>query len=393
MILGSIFSSIISPFANLFGQILALFYGFTHSFGLSIVLLTLLTMVIVFPLTRKGTRSMMRMQLFQPELMRLRNKYKTQPGATAEERQANRVKQNEEMMALYRENGISPTGGCLPMFLQFPIFIVLYDTIRGMTRTVTVGTGAHAHSVLSPQYIPKNSALYDAVVHSHGVLGFLGINLADSVRTPGPISQKIPYIVLILVAVVLQYVSMWQITNRNPAAAQANPQMQTFQKFMPLIFVFFYIVLPAGVGVYFVVSSAFRVVQQEYMYKHDPKIVEAMKEIQKKRAIETTAKAGKPTQTGKDQPALGGPAAGSRKGFRERLRDAAAGLQGGVGGGTASNGSSSASTPSAGTGGGGSRPAARNGSSTGGSARTPAGKVPPSRGGQNRSRDKRPRRS
>ena len=390
MILGSIFSSIISPFANLFGQILALFYSFTHSYGLSIVLLTLLTMVVVFPLTRKGTRSMMRMQLFQPELMRIRNKYKTQPGATAEERQQNRVKLNEEMMALYRENGISPTGGCLPMFLQFPIFIVLYDTIRGMTRTVTVGTGAHAHTVLSPQYIPKNSALYAAVIHSHGVLGFLGINLTDSVRTPGPISQKIPYVVLILVAVVLQYVSMWQITNRNPAAAQANPQMQTFQKFMPLIFVFFYIVLPAGVGVYFVVSSAFRVVQQEYMYKHDPKIVEAMKEIQKKRAIDTTAKPGKPGEKG--QPALGSPSAGPRKGFRERLRDAAAGLQGGVAEGTTANGGG-ASKPPPSTGGSGSRPAARNGTPTGGSARTPAGKGSPSRAGQNRSRDKRPRRS
>ncbi|HLI43151.1 MAG TPA: YidC/Oxa1 family membrane protein insertase [Acidimicrobiales bacterium] len=331
MILSSIITSIISPFADIFGQVLAFFYSFTHSFGLSIVLLTLTVMVVVFPLTRAGTRSMMRMQILAPELKKIQQKYKTQPGMSTEERQANRTQLNEEMMALYRENGVNPTGGCLPMFLQFPIFIVLYDVIRGMTRTVTVGKGSHLHQILSPQYIPTNSSLYHAVKASHGVLGFLGLNLADSVRTTGlSWSGKVPYIAVILIAVVLQYVSMWQITTRNPAAQQANPQMQAIQKFMPLIFVIFYIVLPAGVGVYFIVSSLFRVGQQEYMYKHDPKVQESIAQIRKMRAaIDVKAKAA----AEKSGATSGGraPAAatdGARKSFRERLRDARAGLTG-----------------------------------------------------------------
>ncbi|MHB8246543.1 MAG: YidC/Oxa1 family membrane protein insertase [Acidimicrobiales bacterium] len=400
MILGSIITTIITPFADIFGQVLAAFYSFTHSFGLSIILLTLAAMVLVFPLTRAGTRSMMRMQILQPELLKIRNRYKNKPGMAAEERQANRLKLNEEMMALYRENGVNPTGGCLPMFMQFPIFILLYNVIRGMTRTITV----HGHTVLSPQYIPK-SALFNAVVHSHGQLMFLGLNLADSVRTPGPIVSRIPYVIVILIAVVLQYISIWQITNRNPSAAQANPQMQAVQKFMPLIFVFLYIVLPAGVGVYFIVSSLFRVGQQEYMYKHDPKIVASVKEIHTRRAIDASAKPGKGggaastatttkgQRTGKPQlgkspwpfgstaPLVNGQ---PRKGLRDRLRDAAAGFQGNlpserVGGASPKDAGTESVVPTT--------PAGKNGSSQAESDEARA------RANQNRSRAKRPRRT
>ncbi len=412
MILGSIITSIITPFANVFGQVLAFFYGFTHSYGLAITLLTLAVMIVVFPLTRAGTRSMMRMQLLQPELKKIQSKYKTQPGMSAEERQQNRVHLNEEMMALYRENGVNPTGGCLPMFLQFPIFIVLYDTIRGMTRVVSVGTGHHVKQVLSPQYIPTHSALYRALIHSHGVMSFLGLNLTDSVRSPGSFAQRIPYIVIILIAVVLQYVSIWQITTRNPAAQQANPQMQAVQKFMPLIFVIFYIVLPAGVGVYFIVSSLFRIGQQEYMYKHDPKVRESIQEIHKRRDIEATAKVkgdgparaeAANRRGGAVRPsASAATSAPARKGFRERLRDARAGFAGELGPGKAQSETGAGTrSPSGGDSGepmsGAATPPAAGRSSTAsnGTSRPRANGAQPAgapSASRNRSRDKRPRR-
>ena len=65
-------STIIGPFAKIFGWILAAFFSVTHNYALAIILLTLVTMVAVFPLTRKGTRSMMQMQLLQPELLKMR---------------------------------------------------------------------------------------------------------------------------------------------------------------------------------------------------------------------------------------------------------------------------------------------------------------------------------
>ena len=154
-----------------------------------------------------------------------------------------------------------------------------------MTKTELV----HKTLVSTPQYISKKTALYHSLTHSAGKLNSFGLNLADSVRThQHSWVEVIPYVVVILVAVALQYVSIWQITNRNPAAAQANPQMQAAQKFMPLIFIVFYIVLPAGVGIYFIVSSLFRVAQQEYMYKHDPHIVEAVKQLKQRKASDPT---------------------------------------------------------------------------------------------------------
>jgi YidC/Oxa1 family membrane protein insertase len=125
VILANVLSGVISPVATIFGWLLSAFYSFSHSYGISIILLTLVTMIVVFPLTRKGTRSMMQMQLLQPELLKLRAKFKVLPGMTTQEKQEVRQKQQQEMMALYKENGVSPTGGCLPMFLQFPIFIGL----------------------------------------------------------------------------------------------------------------------------------------------------------------------------------------------------------------------------------------------------------------------------
>ena len=195
-------------------------------------------------------------------------------------------------MALYRENGVNPTGGCLPMFLQFPILIVLYDVVRGLSKMAPVVNAAgkpiivngKQNLVSTPQNIPKTSRMYHDLVAAKGQMHALGINLADSVRThQSSLVDVIPYALLVLIAVGLQYVSIWQVTTRNPAATAANPQMQSMQKFMPLIFLVLYIALPAGVGVYFIVSSLFRVAQQEWMYKHDPTIVAAIQELTRRK--------------------------------------------------------------------------------------------------------------
>jgi YidC/Oxa1 family membrane protein insertase len=301
MILASFITTAITPFAKIFGWLLAAFYSVSGNYGIAIILLTLVTMVVVFPLTRKGTRSMMQMQLLQPELLKLRSKYKKKPGMTPEERREITTKQQEEMMALYRENGVSPTGGCLPMFMQFPVFIVLYNTIRGLTRTTTEGKGKAAHLVSSPEFINTHTRLYQNLIHSGGKMQAFGLDLADSVRShQSHWIDVIPYVVVILIAVALQYVSIWQITNRNPQAG-ANQQMQQIQKFMPLIFIFIYIEFPAGVGLYFIVSSMFRIGQQEWMYKRDPHILESMRKIKEMKSKNPT------------------PVAAAPKGWRQRL--------------------------------------------------------------------------
>src|SRR5919106_2756310 len=101
-------------------------FFFTHvpgGYAVAIALLTCVVMVITTPLTLKGTRSMIEMQRFQPEIRRLQAQYKD-----------DRQKLNEEMMAFYKEHQINPVGGCLPMLIQLPVFSILFYVIRGLTN-------------------------------------------------------------------------------------------------------------------------------------------------------------------------------------------------------------------------------------------------------------------
>ena len=114
---------------------------------------------------------------------------------------------------------------------------------------------------------------------------------------------KAPYILLILMAVGLQYLQMKQLSGRNPAAQQANPQMQQMQKIFPLIFAVIYISIPAAVNVYFIVSSLFRVGQQEFMYRHDPELQASLNKL----------KARTPAEQGHRRERCSGPTEGSAR--------------------------------------------------------------------------------
>ncbi len=406
----SIIGTVLHPIFVLVGYVLAFFYGLIPNYGIAIALLTVAVMIVVFPLTRASARSMMRMQLLAPEMKKIQNRYKPKAGMSTADRQELRQKMNEEVMALYRENGVNPTGGCLPMFLQFPVLIVLYDVVRGLSKTAYLlnskGHKIYVHGVAltkpTPQNIPVTSRMYKDLVAAHGQMHFLGINLADSVRTHQPhLVDVVPYALLVLVAVGLQYVSIWQVTTRNPAASSGNQQMQQMQKYMPLIFLVLYIALPAGVGVYFIVSSLFRVAQQEWMYKHDPTIVAAIRELTARKSEPPGAAA--PGSSG-DKPggAPKGSPGPSGKGFLARMRDAAAAASGNGDGSEAeespppSASRSNQQVTGHGTNNGAKAPVARNGSRNGAGARRQGQQRPSAPGAtaksQPRSRDKRPRR-
>ena len=113
-------------FFKAFATVLAFFYDITGNYALAIVLLTLVVMIVVTPLTLKGTRSMMVMQQLQPEMRKIQTRYKD-----------DRTKLNEELLKFYKENNINPLGGCLPLLVQMPVFLVLYQVLRGLTRRVS----------------------------------------------------------------------------------------------------------------------------------------------------------------------------------------------------------------------------------------------------------------
>jgi YidC/Oxa1 family membrane protein insertase len=250
---------IFHPLFELFGLILAGIYAVIPNYGVAIIGLTLVIMAALTPVTIKSTKSMIAMQRLQPEMKKLQTKYK---GAE------NREQLNAEMMKLYKENGTSPFGACLPSLLQMPFLIVLYSLIRGLGYTVTKKGGK---IVPEPRYIPTNSEMHSNLVASGGHMHWwFGMDLSQSPFSHHGANQAlliIPYLVLIGMAIFLQYYQMKQMNSRNPQAAAANPQMQQMQKFFPIIFGVIYLRVPAGATIYMVVSSAMRIGTQEFMFR------------------------------------------------------------------------------------------------------------------------------
>ena len=263
-IVGSIFSSIghsisviFHPFLVLFATILAAIYGVVPNYAIAITLLTLLIMAILTPLTIKSTRSQLAMQRIQPEMKKIQLKYK---GST------DRVAMNEEMMALYKEHGVNPMSGCLPMLAQAPFMSVLYFVIRGLTYETHAGSPSTI--VAEPKYIPKSSQMYHDLVQSHGHMVSFGVDLSNHPFTAGlTLVQRLPLFGLIGAAIGLQYVLQWQIKRNTGQGNQPPAQMQTIQRIMPLLFAYIYFIVPAALTVYFVVSNVVRVVTQDLMFR------------------------------------------------------------------------------------------------------------------------------
>jgi YidC/Oxa1 family membrane protein insertase len=264
-------SSPFEPFFTFFATVLAWFYAITNNYALAIILLTLLVMVIVTPLTLKGTRSMMMMQQLQPEMRKIQTRYKD-----------DRQKLNEELLKFYKENNINPLGGCLPLLVQMPVFLVLYQVLRGLTRRVSdLGSGAGWMSgqfpangpsktpeivrVFDPEWINSDTKMYENLSTSTSMEAF-GMDLSESASKA--MSQGIwhamPFLVLIAIVAVTGFIQQRQIQGRNPNAT-VNPQQQMIMKIMPIFLPVISFGLPAGLVLYFAVSNLYRIGQQAFI--------------------------------------------------------------------------------------------------------------------------------
>ncbi len=222
-------------------------YDLVPNYAVAIALLTVGIMVLTTPFTLKGTRSMVKMQLLQPEMRRLQLKYKD-----------DRQKLNEELMAFYKANNLNPLGGCLPMLLQAPIFIVLYRVIRGLTER-----GPDGHFV--PKYLSDSSALSEALHKTTEMMAF-GIDLSESASKAlsDGFGTGFPHVVLVAVVAVTSYFQQRQIQSRNQNA-EIPPQQKMIMRLFPVMFVFISFVAPSAIVVYFVVSNLFRIGVQAYI--------------------------------------------------------------------------------------------------------------------------------
>ncbi len=255
---------------GLIAKVLAAIYNVVPNYGLAIMILTLVIMIVLTPLTLKGTRSMLAMQQLQPEIKKLQAKHKD-----------DRQKLNEEMMAFYRENKINPMSGCLPLLLQMPVFFVLYRVLYGLTSRAPLGNdmghltglvlGGNPSATFpnfgtfAPKYLDHSSTMYQALSKTSQMKSF-GIDLSESAlkALSGGFVRVLPFLVLVILVTATSYIQQRQVTARTNQKDQ-NPQQQMLMKIMPLFFAFISLTLPGGVVVYFLVSNVYRVAQQAFI--------------------------------------------------------------------------------------------------------------------------------
>ncbi|MBP5232753.1 MAG: YidC/Oxa1 family insertase periplasmic-domain containing protein, partial [Planctomycetes bacterium] len=207
----------LKPISVLLLWILQLFAKVVHNYGVAIILLTVLVKVVLHPLTRKSMKSQKAMQRIQPLLKEIKEKYKKDP-----------QKQQAETMRVFQENGVNPVGGCLPMLLQMPIFFALY------------GVFAYCFDIRQEPFI---RGWVDDLSHPDTIF---------TMNTGLPVLGELTINPLPLIYLVLQFVQMGMMPKSS------DPQMQAQQKmmrFMPLIFVFIFYSMPAGLVLYFAVQS------------------------------------------------------------------------------------------------------------------------------------------
>jgi YidC/Oxa1 family membrane protein insertase len=231
-------------FQELIAAVMAIIYQVLPNFGVTIIILTLVINIVVFPLTLKQTRSSRAMQEIQPEIKKLQKKHKDDPESL-----------NKEMMALYRERGVNPAGCLFPMLVQFPIWIALFRVLN------------NPGSFLQP----STRLAQDLEV---GKNGFLGLDLtasASGIMSLDGLLAASPYFLLIGLVIVSQYVQQKMLTPQTGDQDRQARQMQGMMKIMPLFFGFISYSLPAGLVVYFATSNLFRIGQQQFIFKIDGK--------------------------------------------------------------------------------------------------------------------------
>jgi len=203
---------VFAPISVLFLKALWWIHGVVGNYGVAIILLTVGIRVVLFPLMHTSTVSMRKMQKVQPKVKEIQAKYKkkkTDPQA--------RAKMNQEMMELYKQEGVNPMGGCLPLLVQLPILWALYKLFL------------HAIELRHEPF-------------------FLWIQ---------DLSAKDPY----YITPILMTATMWLQQRLAPTAG--DPQQQRIMRMMPFVFGIMFLQFPSGLVLYWLTNNVLTIIQQE----------------------------------------------------------------------------------------------------------------------------------
>jgi YidC/Oxa1 family membrane protein insertase len=223
---------ILSPLERLLKWFLLVFYRIVPNYGIAIILLTLLVKILFFPLTKKGSEATLRMQALAPKIKELQEKYKDNP-----------QKMNAEMASFYQKEGYNPISGCLPMLLQLPIFIAMYNLFNNHFDL----RGA----MFIPGWIPDLS-VPEAIVQ-----------FPDNFRLPILGWTALRALPFIYVGSQLIYGKVTQAPGQ-----QTNNQMKMMLYIMPIAFFFILYNVPSGLLIYWIFSNVLTLVQQVIINKY-----------------------------------------------------------------------------------------------------------------------------
>jgi len=204
-----------------FLRALKVFYRIAPNYGVAIILLTVVVRLLVLPMSIKGQRSMMKMQRLQPQVEKIREKFK-----------GDQERLNREMVDLYKRNHVNPMGGCLPMVIQLPVFFGLYYALLNAIDLRQAPFIGWIKDLSAPDCLP--------------IAGMPAIPFTDL--------HGIPVLVLLMTLTALA--QQW-MSPRNP-----DPSQQKMMMYMPVVFSLIFLNLPAGLSLYYFSSNVLGVAQQ-----------------------------------------------------------------------------------------------------------------------------------
>jgi YidC/Oxa1 family membrane protein insertase len=244
--LGSLWSFLGDTFAD----IIVFFYSFTHNYGIAIILMTVLIRVILYPLMQKQMVSMREMQKIQPLMKAVQDKYKN-----------DKERLNKELMALYKEHKVNPMSGCLPLIIQMPILILLFQVLREF-----------------------NTKIYAVYNGNPGFLWLKDLSLPDQlIQLPGSGIFGIQYIGIMPFLIGGSMYLQQKMTSSGGAAGKGGGSSEQTQKMMiimmPLMIGFMSFTLPSGLTLYWLTSTVLGIGQQYLINKKMPAIDEIPKEV------------------------------------------------------------------------------------------------------------------
>ncbi len=209
-------------------RLLKVFHGITGNYGVDVILLTILIKVLFIPLTNRSMKSMRDMQRLQPQMAKLREKFKD-----------DREQLNKEMIELYRRHRVNPLGGCLPMLLQFPVFIGLYQALGQAIELRHARFAFWVHDLSAHECYPWPGQGTVSGCNEFAILGF-----------------PIPILVLLMgVSMILQqYLS--------PSSGMDPTQQRMMMILMPVMFTVMFINFPSGLVLYWLVNNVLTIAQQ-----------------------------------------------------------------------------------------------------------------------------------